>query len=119
VTQSATTLTRLGITFVRTTGYVQTGRISSGTNRTLQSICDELNADLRGASASVYRNSYIRIRTNTFAESGDILVAVADAGADILGFSVGTLVANATRHVSSVETAQSELGTPLFNIGTP
>jgi hypothetical protein len=46
VAQSATTLAKLGITFVRTTSYVQRVRIASGSNRTPQSLCDDINASL-------------------------------------------------------------------------
>jgi hypothetical protein len=115
--QGATALTKSGVVFVRSASNIQAVRINSGTNRSLASIADELNTKLVGATASVYRNQYLRITTNSFGSSGDVFLAAADIEGQKLAFTTNSLVANTSSHLAAIESGNGELGTPLFTTG--
>lgn len=110
-----TTLPQLGIAFVRSPGgVIQELEIPAGANYTASSFVTAINDALIGASARVYRTSKIRVSTNTFAETGDIALVTQNTLAAALQLDAGSAIENLSDHVGSVETGNSEIGTPLF-----
>lgn len=118
VDQTAIAPSSNGMIFVRTSGNVQQATVSSGTNRTLTSIATELNTTLQGTTASVFRNTQLRITTDTFGSNGDIFLATADISGQLLLLPRNKLVFNTSSHLAAVESAHREAGTPTFAIGT-
>lgn len=114
-TIEAPTLVNPGsIVNARTKGIVQQITIPAGTY-TMDALAAAFNAILIGATATVVGSDKIRISTNDFLESeGFIALLSADlAGANLL-FTIPTLLANGAPHIASVQSQNSELGTPLF-----
>ncbi|WNM70274.1 baseplate protein J-like protein [Myxococcus phage Mx1] len=106
-----------GVVFVRTSAPLQELRIPAGTNQSLATIAASLTSQLRGATASVFRNKYLRITTDSFGTDGDVFVATFDLEAAKLKLPVGKLVSNTDSHLAVVESQNSELGTTEFVIG--
>lgn len=107
-----------GMVFVRTDNIVQQINLSAGANRSLASIATEINASLLGGTASVFRNKYLRITTDTFGANGDIFVAAANLDGQQLGFALGKRVSNTSSHIAAIENQNAESGTPTFAIGS-
>jgi uncharacterized phage protein gp47/JayE len=107
------TLAGGGISVVRTPVDLQRVYLPAASNYTSSSLVTALNAQLRGATAAIYRTRQFRIRTNT--ASGDIaLVAANDEGVKVtLPISTAT---SQTSHLASVLAGNSEAGTPEFEI---
>ncbi len=105
-----------GMVFVRSGAPLQSIRIAAGTNRTLSSIVDEINGQLVGAKASIYRNIHIRIATNTF-DGGDVMVVAADTAGQSLGLSLRALDSNSASHLAAIAAGNDDVGTPNFDLG--
>ncbi len=104
-----------GVSFIRTEAPLQAAVVSTG-SYTAASIAPILNAAFTGAQATIYRTQALRVATTTFEESeGDIALVAADVDGLKLGISVSDAVPNLTGHLASVETANSEIGTPDFH----
>lgn len=116
--QASLALIAGGIKFVRTAQYLQLVSIPTGTNYTAASFVDAINADLRGATAEIYRTTRIRVRTNTFAIDGDIALVAQNAEAEKLAMGTGDAIDNLTSHLGVVVGSQAEFGTPEFIIGS-
>lgn len=106
-----------GLQFARTPGRLSKVTIPSGTNYTSSSLVPLLT--IPGATSSVYKTNSYRFRTNTFNDSaGSIVGDIAFVGADASGLSLKLTPADATvnltGHLASVESGNSELGTPWF-----
>lgn len=114
--QAAIALTTGGLAFVRTEAQVQRVSIAAAANFTAASFADEINADIRGATAEVYQTTKIRVRTNTFGSSGSIALVAQNVEAEKLKMTVGDYVANATSHLGAVEASNREHGTPEFEL---
>lgn len=116
--QSAVTLASGGMVFVRTaTGIIEEVRVSAGTNRSLTNVIDEINEQLPDATASVYRNTYLRLTTNDFSTDGDINILTADLEGQKLGFPLATIDLSILSHLPFAQ-SRSEVGTPLFASGS-
>lgn len=104
-----------GIKFFRLArGGIQTIRVSSGTNRSLTAISAEITAQLSNATASVYRNTRLRLRSNNFdADTSEIAVLTADQAGQQLAFPLADVNEATLPHRGSVVTA-AEVGTPVF-----
>ncbi len=114
-TPVVTTLPQLGIAFVRSDGgVIQEIDVPAAANYTAASFVDSLNESLVGATANVYRTSKIRVNTNSFMQTGDIALVTQNVDAGALKLTSGSAIENLPDHRGSVETANSELGTPLF-----
>jgi hypothetical protein len=114
-TQSAFVLASSGLAFVRSNGVLTHVTIPSGSTYTAPTLVAQLNEDLNGAVASVYRTTSIRTNTNTFAlTNGSIALVAADTNADFIEIPEGDATLNLTGHMASVESANSDLGTPEF-----
>lgn len=112
---SPTTLSAAGIAFVRTEGVIQKISIPAGTNYTASSLVDTLNDLLRGATATTYRTNFLRINTNTHSLTGDIaLVTFDDNAVGVQLDTTLTAIDNLTGHIGSVESGNSQIGTPSF-----
>jgi hypothetical protein len=105
-----------GMVFVRSESPLQLIVVQSGTNRSLTSIVSEINDQLIGATASVYRNKYLRLTTNNYGEDGAIFVAAFDADAVALKFTRGRLITNSSNHLASVVSSNGDVGTPGFEL---
>ncbi len=116
--QLAVSLTSGAIAFVRSSAVIQEIRLVAGTNRTLVSVVDEINDLLLGATASVYRNTHIRITTNTFEADGDVMLAAADTEGQNLLITAGVLSENSASHLAAIIAGNQEIGTPNFEVGT-
>lgn len=114
--QAAIALTTGGLTFVRTEAQVQRVSIAAAANYTAASFADEINADLRGATAEVYHTTRLRVRTNSFGASGDIALVAQNVEAEKLQLTAGDYVDNATSHLGAVESSNREHGTPEFEL---
>jgi hypothetical protein len=118
VSQTGVAPTSNGIVFVRTSAPLQALTLTSGADRSLSSIATEMNATLIGATASVYRNKFMRVTTNTSASNGDVMVVAADIEGQKLLFTRGSLVTNNPSHLAAVAAGNEEAGSPDFTIGT-
>lgn len=105
----------VGVALVRYDGQLQQVTVPSGAFYTASTFVSALNSGLEGAQASTYRTSRIRLRTNSFAESGDTAVVSANLQGQKLLLPVGSAVVNRDSHLGSVETANRSNGTPDFN----
>jgi len=102
------------ITFARTSGIVQQITIPVGTY-SMDALATAYNAILIGATASVFGADKIKITTNNFLESeGKISLLSADLDGTYLGFITPAIVSNEAAHIASVQSNNSELGSPLF-----
>lgn len=113
--QSVTNLTKGGLVFVRSSSPVQPIRIPAGSTQALPYIVDTINVQLIGATASIYRNTMLRITTNTYGSDGNICLVSANADGQALLMPIDELVTNVTSHIAALEAGNSELGTPLFS----
>jgi hypothetical protein len=112
--QAGITLTSDGIRFFRLQGSViQEIRLAAGTNRTLSAIADEINEQLVDATASVYRNTYLRLTTNNYGLDGDVTVLAADTEGQKLLFPLASTDASVLSHLAYAQSA-AEVGTPWF-----
>lgn len=107
-----------GMVFVRTAAEVQQIAVASGVNRALTSIASEINTTLLGGTASVFRNKYLRLTTDTFGTNGDIFLAAADVEGKKLLLPAARLVTNNSSHLAAVESSTGESGTPAFATGS-
>ncbi len=113
-TDSGVNLSHIGLAFVRTAGVVRKASVPVGANYTASSIVAALNPDLVGATASVYRTNQLRISTNTFSRAGDIALVTQNENTVGIGLTAGSAIQNLTGHLGSVESGNSEVGTPSF-----
>lgn len=113
-TDSGVFLSHLGLAFVRSDGVVRDASVPVGTNYTASSLVSTINSSLVGATASVYRTNQLRISTNTFARSGDIALVTQNENTSGIGLTSGSAIVNLTGHLGSVESENSEIGTPSF-----
>jgi hypothetical protein len=105
-----------GMVFVRSETPIQLVVVTPGTNRSLTSIVAEINAQLVGATASVFRNKYLRLTTNNYGEDGTIFMAAFDVDAQALKFTRGKLATNSSNHLASITSGNGEIGTPGFDL---
>lgn len=104
-----------GLVVVRTSEPLQHLPLPSGPNYTATSLSVFLNTRLVGATASVYKTNRLRVNTNSFGLEGDIALVAADGVAiDTFRLPVGDAVDNLVGHMASVESGNSEAGTPTF-----
>lgn len=120
---SALTLTNNGIEFSRTTALLQEIEVPIGTNYTATSIVSQLTSQLEGATSQVYRTTALRVRTNTFNDTGDetlntvagdIALVAANTNGQLVDLPIEDSTNNITGHSASIESQSSELGTPDF-----
>jgi uncharacterized phage protein gp47/JayE len=105
-----------GITFVRSTTRPQLVTLYTGPYTT-ESLTDAGAPfqGIEGASSTRYRTRRVRVATNTFADKGNIALVAQDASASVLGLEVGDAVKNLSAHLASVESGNSDIGTPDFH----
>lgn len=115
-TAGTITLTQGGITVVRTLAPVQPITFGTGGNPwTASSLASAFNAaGLRGMTASVYKTTRLRVRTNSFALSGDVALVAQTTAATPIGFTPGNFVPNLNSHLAAVAASDLEDGTPEF-----
>lgn len=101
-----------GIAIVRYSGQMQKVTVPAGSNYTADSIAAAIT--LLGAQAFEYRTNRVRVRTNSFKDTGDIAVVAVDTEGQKLLFTPGNAVVNKDSHLGSVESANAEIGTPDF-----
>jgi hypothetical protein len=109
------TLTASGMMFARTQTDLplQKASIASGNAYTASSLAPAFS--LAGAVDSTYRTNILRVRTNTFSTlNGDIALVAADANAQLIGLTLANATKNLTGHMASIESVNSEIGTPDF-----
>jgi len=116
-TQTSIVLTTGGLVFVHTEARLQKVSIAAAADFTAASFVDELNEDLRGATAEIYRTNKIRVRTNTFTIGGDIALVAQNTEAEKLMMTVGDYIPNLTSHLAVAEAEELEYGTPEFILG--
>lgn len=104
-----------GVAFVRTLEPLQRFTLAAGANYTAPSLVAALNAELVGATASVYRTGKLRVTTNSFGLEGDVALVAANAlGDSTFKISTADAIDNLVGHTGSVESANAEAGTPTF-----
>lgn len=87
---------------------------SSSTPYTATSLAASINTQLEGGTASVYRTTILRVRTNRWALGGNIVFVAANADGYLVGFEQNEFVENQTSHLAAVETGNDLGGTPEF-----
>ncbi len=102
-----------GISFARSNSFLQEAQLEDGLY-TPTTIASGLNGWLKGATAVAHQSDRYRIASNTFGTNGDIALVAQMAEATNLLLPVGDAVKNLTGHVGSVESGNSEIGTPSF-----
>jgi len=103
-----------GIAIVRYDGQLQELTIPSGANYTADGFVTELNDSLLGAQAETHHSNQVRIKTNSYAVDGDIAVVAADSEGGKLAIAPSDAVVNEESKLGSVESGNSEIGTPDF-----
>jgi hypothetical protein len=116
VAESGIAMSGGGIVFVRAREPLQRSTAVAGNNYTASSLADALSEGLRGIDVATYRTTRLAARTDTFAPSGDLLVAATDT--DLFGLPTGELAQNGVEHRASVIAASPEDGTPQFDAST-
>lgn len=114
VASGAIVLTKGGLKIVRTTTEPQRITIPTATNYTALILVQSLNGQLRGATASVYKTTKIRVKTNSFDTSGDIALVVVNEEAQKLLLPVADAIVNLSSHLASVIAGNPQAGTPPF-----
>jgi len=114
ITLQSASPSNAGMVFVRTNAtQLQNISILAGTY-SLTSLVSTLNSTLVGATSSVYRNTQLRISTNSLNPTGDIMLVTADLNGQILFLPSGKLSKNNPTHFATIETTNSEVNTPNF-----
>ncbi len=103
-----------GFVFVRTNSTIQKITVSSGAGLSLTSVAGTITSSLIGGSASVFRNTKLRIGTNTYGSNGDILLATADVEGQKLKLPMGSLDTSSSSHFAVIQSGASEIGSPGF-----
>ena len=112
--QSVALVNPNSVTVARTLGIVQQITISAGTY-SMDALAAAFNNLLIGATATVAGSDKLRITTNNFLETeGKLALLAADLDGINFGFVVPTILANGAPHIASVQSKNSELGTPMF-----
>ncbi len=110
VAQASIQMAANGVQFFRLkSGTIQEIRIASGANIPLATIATSISAQILQATASVFRNQYLRVTSNSFEADADISILTADAQGQLLGFSLGTLETSSVAHRAFLQ-SQSEVG---------
>lgn len=107
-------LTNAGMAFVRTDGLVHETDVGAAANYTASSIVGVLNTELVGATAAVYKTNQLRVSTNSFSKTGDIALVAQNNFAGGIALDSTSAIENLTGHIGSVESGNSDLGTPTF-----
>ena len=102
-----------GIVVVRSTEPMQQITLASGIS-TLSAIVTSINSQILGALASVVESDNIRLTTLSFGSTGSIMMVTTDLEGQRLLFTDLDLSTNKVSHTAFVESANSDLGTPLF-----
>lgn len=116
--QGATAMGSRGLSFVRATTPVQKVTVAAGSNYTAASIADEINKSLLGASATVYKTDRIRVRTNSFASSGNVALVAQSAEASPLRLPSSSFVSSLLSHRASVRSNGNGIGTPNLGVAS-
>lgn len=104
-----------GIVFAKSLQQVQQVNLPSATYLA-STLSSSIASQLVGASPSVYRTNTLRVSTNTFADGGDVALVAADSEGLKSGLTTGNSVENTGSHLASVESGNSDLGTPSFQV---
>jgi uncharacterized phage protein gp47/JayE len=114
-----------GLEVSRLNGLLTKTNIPSGVNYTASSFTEQLNNSSNldfsylGALASNYRTSKIRVNTNTFSiPTGDIGLSAANVDGQKLLLPVSDAIKNTVGHIASVESGNTEIGTPDFHVAS-
>lgn len=115
-TQTGVQLTSGGIVYCRLTGGVaQEVRLPASGGQALTDVAAEFNARVSNATASVYRNTYFRLTTNSFdANVGSITLLAADTAGQSLFLPLGIRRTSTLAHRGALQTSKTEVGTPIF-----
>lgn len=118
------TLSNNGIAVVRAASLLNKTTIPAGSYAS-PGFALELDDELQGAAATVYRTTTMRVATNTFKDTpisatdpvsiGDIALVTADVQGQKTLIPISDAVVNVTGHLASVESGNPEYGTPDFH----
>lgn len=108
------TLLQSGVAVVATDQEVQDVVVPSGTNYTASSLVDALNADLNGATASIYRTNQLRVSTNSYLAGRDLSLVTQNVPADAIQLTPTSAIENLADHIGAVESGNGDDGTPSF-----
>lgn len=111
-----------GLDVARSSSRLQRVSIPVASSYTAGTITPLLASQLAGATPSVYRTTAYRLRTNTFNDqatgttlAGDIALLSANVNGQKLGLTVASSITNITGHLASIESGNSDVGTPSFD----
>lgn len=117
-TPGAYTFLDSGLTIVRTTTQLQAATLPVANDYTANSVADSFNLQLAGIDADTYRTRALRVRTTSFGETGDIALVALNLSGQALGLVASSSVPNLASHLASVESGNSDTGTPDFHTVT-
>jgi len=105
--QTSITLASGGLFIVSTLARLQRVTIPVANNYTAISLAASINQQLVGGTAVTFRTNLLRVRTNTFATTGDIALVATNVEAQKITLVVGNAISNLTPPFSmnSVATA--------------
>lgn len=107
---AAGTLQNRGMTILRADTYLHQITVPVATAYTAPTIAAVINATTNALTATVYRTSQLRVDTNSFDISGDIMLVASDA--EELDFAIGDVSDNLVGHLASVEAINAGVGSP-------
>ncbi len=116
--QASITLTQAGLFIVNTLAEVQKIVIPIGNNYTATTLATSINSQLVGGTAAVFRTNTLRVRTNTFATTGDVALVAQNLEAQKLTFTTGNSIPNLSSHLASAIAARREYGTTPFTVNS-
>jgi uncharacterized phage protein gp47/JayE len=111
---SGSSATSGGIVFVRSEKQVQRILTTLSGSQSIAAVASSLNSSLKGCTAEVFKNTKLRLRTNTYGADGDIMLVTADTNAQVLELPVGVRVDNQTPHVAVIESTNAQTDIPDF-----
>lgn len=114
-TPGAYTLTASGLTVVRTDKQLQVASLSVANNYTADGVATALSTQLTGIDTETYRTNSLRARTSSFGEDGDIALVAANLQGQGVGLTASDSEANLASHLASLESGNSDTGTPDFH----
>lgn len=107
-------LLQTGAAVVSTNQEVKDVVVAPGSNYTASSLVDALNAGLDGATASIYRTSALRVRTNSYLAGRDLALVTQNVAANALQLTPASFVPNLADHIGTAESGNGDNGTPTF-----
>lgn len=110
------TFTTSGLSVVRTLERLQQATLPVANNYTADGVAIAFNAALSGIESETYRTKALRVRTTSFGDNGDVALVAVNVKGQALGLETSDSQPNQASHLGSVESGNSDVGTPDFHV---